>query len=167
MYQMYSSETVELARHVIRECVKRNWMLSTAESCTGGLIIGALTEISGSSTVVDRGFVTYSNQAKVDMLGVDMSSIESNGAVSHEVAESMANGALKNAKTDISVAVTGVAGPGDSENKPAGLVYIGVASKNLETTIVTKNNFSGNRNDVRHGTVRTALFMMLSVLQQD
>lgn len=164
---MYSDEVEKLAERLLASCRSKDWRISTAESCTGGLIAGALTEIAGSSDVVDRGYVTYSNEAKAEMLNVDSDIINKHGAVSSEVASAMALGALKNAGTNLSIAVTGVAGPGASENKPAGLVYIGVASTFLDKPMVTKNNFEGDRKSVREGTVKTALFMALSVSQHD
>src|ERR1700722_9361067 len=103
-------------------------MLATAESCTGGMVAAALTDIAGSSTVVERGFVTYSNRAKAQLLGIDPALIEAKGAVSKEVAEAMARGALANSATDVAVAVTGIAGPGGgSPEKPVGLVWFGLS----------------------------------------
>lgn len=102
-------------------------MLATAESCTGGLIAGAVTDVAGSSAVFERGFVTYSNTAKVEMLGVPMALIEAHGAVSEEVARAMAIGALEHSKADIAVSVTGIAGPGGSDHKPEGRVCFGLA----------------------------------------
>lgn len=139
-------------------------MIATAESCTGGLISGALTEISGSSDVVDRGFVTYTNAAKSEMLGVDGDLIKKLGAVSSEVAECMANGALKHSNAQIAIAVTGVAGPNQSENKPAGLVYFGCAGFGQDT-IVDHKNFIGDRHEVRQQTVCHALD--LAILMAD
>ncbi|MTI10071.1 CinA family protein [Curvivirga aplysinae] len=164
---MFSKEIRDLSTRLLSECRLKKWTVSTAESCTGGLIAGALTEIAGSSDVVDRGFITYSNEAKNELIGVNSDTIRHHGAVSHEVAEQMAIGAIKEAQTNLAIAVTGVAGPGASENKPAGLVYIGIAADNLESPIVTKLNFEGNRSEVRRGTVRTALFLALSVIQKD
>ena len=109
-------------------------MIATAESCTGGLIAGLLTEIAGSSDVVDRGFVTYSNEAKQDCLGVPAELIARDGAVSSTVARAMAEGALRHSRADIAVSVTGVAGPGGgSAEKPVGLVHLAVARKGCDT----------------------------------
>jgi len=109
-------------------------MVATAESCTGGLIAATLTEIAGSSTVVDRGFVTYSNEAKTDMLGVLADMINTHGAVSEPVARSMAEGALERSQADMTISVTGVAGPGGgSAEKPVGTVHFGCARKGQET----------------------------------
>lgn len=125
---MFSQELTTKAATIIERCRELGFQLATAESCTGGLIAGCLTEIAGSSDVVDRGFVTYSNQAKMDMLNVPADMIAHNGAVSEQVARAMAEGALEQARTEISVAVTGVAGPGGgSDEKPVGLVHIACA----------------------------------------
>src|SRR5277367_6169236 len=105
-------------------CRAAGLMLATAESCTGGMVAAALTDIAGSSDVVERGFVTYSNAAKAELLGIDPAVIETHGAVSREVAEAMARGALAQSATDVAVAITGVAGPdGGSVDKPVGLVW--------------------------------------------
>ena len=117
-----------LAEATLAALRARGWMVVTAESCTGGLIAGALTEIAGSSDVVDRGFVTYSNAAKIEMLGVPAEMIAAHGAVSAEVARAMAEGALVRSRAQIAVAVTGIAGPGGgSAGKPVGLVWFGCA----------------------------------------
>src|SRR6202035_4780856 len=125
--------TVELhrrARRVLDLCRKRGLRIATAESCTGGLVAGALTEIAGSSDVVDRGFVTYSNAAKEAMLGVPAATLERYGAVSAETAAAMAAGALKNSLADVTVAITGIAGPGGgSKQKPVGLVHFAAARR--------------------------------------
>ena len=131
-------------------------MIATAESCTGGLITAALTEIAGSSDVVDRGYVTYTNAAKSEMLGVDADMIMQHGAVSPEVAQSMAIGALDASNAQITIAVTGVAGPGQSESKPSGLVYFGCVNINHHC-IIEKMNFTGDRHMVRQKTVLHAL----------
>ena len=116
------------AAEVLRAMRARGWMVATAESCTGGLVAGALTEVAGSSDVVDRGFVTYSNQAKTEMLGVQAELIAGHGAVSAVVAGAMAAGALARSRAGIAVSVTGVAGPGGgSADKPVGLVWFGLA----------------------------------------
>ena len=135
-------------------------MLSTAESCTGGLIAGVLTEIAGSSDVLDRGFVTYSNAAKSDMLGVPPELLEANGAVSGPVAASMATGALLRSQAALTVAVTGVAGPGGgSESKPVGTVWFGIASHGAPI-LTERQVFLGNRAAVRLATVEHALAML-------
>jgi nicotinamide-nucleotide amidase len=118
------------AKRVLDLCRKRGLQVATAESCTGGLVAAALTEIAGSSDVVDRGFVTYSNAAKQAMLGVSEATLERFGAVSAETAEAMAAGALEHSKADLAVAITGIAGPGGgSRAKPVGLVHFAAASR--------------------------------------
>lgn len=135
-------------------------MAATAESCTGGLIAGALTEIAGSSDVVDRGFVTYSNEAKMEMLGVPAALLEAHGAVSEPVARAMAEGALARSRAGVTVAVTGVAGPGGgSAEKPVGTVWFG-ASRRGGTTVSERVVFPGNRSAVREATVRYALGLL-------
>ncbi len=132
--------------------------LATAESCTGGMIAAALTDIAGSSDVFERGFVTYSNEAKAELLQVPPSLIESDGAVSERVARAMAEGALANSRADIAVAVTGVAGPGGgSEEKPVGLVHIACAKSGASTTHVRCMFENADRKEVRFRTVTAAL----------
>jgi nicotinamide-nucleotide amidase len=118
------------AKHVLELCRARGLRVATAESCTGGLVVAALTEIAGSSDVVDCGFVTYSNEAKMAMLGVPAVTLERHGAVSAQTAQAMAAGALKNSRADIAVSITGIAGPGGgSKQKPVGLVHFAAASR--------------------------------------
>jgi len=134
-------------------------MIATAESCTGGLIAGLLTAIAGSSDVVDRGFVTYSNAAKTEMLGVPSALITTHGAVSAPVAEAMARGALQRSAATIAIAVTGIAGPGGgSADKPVGLVWFGLAHG--DTAISESVVFPGDRTAVRIATVEHALAMV-------
>jgi len=131
-------------------------ILSTAESCTGGLIAAAITEREGSSQVFDRGFVTYSNEAKMDMLGVSNDLLNQHGAVSDQCAKDMAIGAINNSQADISVSVTGIAGPdGGSDEKPVGLVYFGIASTNSAKTF--ECHFEGSRSDIRQQSVVFAI----------
>ena len=138
--------------------------VSTAESCTGGMIAAALTDIAGSSAVVDRGFVTYSNQAKQDMLGVLPATLDAHGAVSEEVAVQMAEGALANSGTDIAVSVTGIAGPGGSEFKPEGRVCFGLAAKGLPTFVETKEFGALGRDKVRAATRDHALHLIATAI---
>jgi len=141
---------------------RRGWMIATAESCTGGLIAATLTEIAGSSDVVDRGFVTYSNEAKTDLLGVPATLIAQHGAVSSEVARAMALGALARSRATVSIAVTGIAGPGGgSAEKPVGLVYIGRAQKDLAEPLVERHVFDGRRHEVRLQTVVRAIDLLI------
>ena len=145
-----------LCRLVADLALKNKWFLSTAESCTGGLIAAACTDLAGSSQWFDRGFVTYSNAAKTDMLGVDAALIEQFGAVSEQVAAAMALGAVKHSAAQVSVAVTGVAGPsGGSVEKPVGTVWIGWCVNGQTTTELCY--FDGDRAMVRALTVQRAL----------
>jgi nicotinamide-nucleotide amidase len=153
---MFDSELTALAKTVLKRFEDRGLMLTTAESCTGGLITGVLTAIAGSSSVVERGFVTYTNEAKMEMLGVSPSLFPHVGAVSSEVAREMAVGAVAHSRADIAIAVTGVAGPGQSEHKPAGLVYIGSCIRGAEP-MAHEFRFSGDRDAVRRQAVIEAL----------
>jgi nicotinamide-nucleotide amidase len=155
-----------LAEAVLTRCREKKLMVATAESCTGGFIAGALTEIAGSSDVVERGFVTYSNRAKSEMLGVPAALITSHGAVSAEVARAMAAGALTHAPVDLAVAVTGIAGPGGgSADKPVGLVHLATAQRGGETRN-EHHVFPGDRSGIRRATVERALEMLLEVAEQ-
>jgi nicotinamide-nucleotide amidase len=146
-----------LARATLARLESAGLRLATAESCTGGLIAGCLTAIPGSSAVVERGFVTYSNEAKTDMLGVPADLIGRVGAVSAEVAEAMATGALDHSRADIAVSVTGIAGPdGGTPTKPVGLVYLGVARRGGSVRH-ERHIFSGDRDGIRQAAVVRAL----------
>ncbi|TQM93505.1 CinA family protein [Roseinatronobacter monicus] len=134
--------------------------IAAAESCTGGLIMAALTDIAGSSDVVDRGFVTYSNAAKYEMLGVRQATVDQHGAVSEQVAAEMAQGALARSDAGLAMAVTGIAGPGGSEFKPEGRVCFGLASAEGTQTETVEFGAIG-RAEVRRATVAHALAMML------
>nr|WP_319948037.1 CinA family protein [uncultured Shimia sp.] len=116
------------ARTLLATCIAKGLRVTAAESCTGGMVMAALTDIAGSSAVVDRGYVTYSNQAKIEMLGVQPSTLEAVGAVSEEVAREMAQGALDHSGADLAVSVTGIAGPGGSDFKPEGRVCFAIAT---------------------------------------
>jgi len=127
---MADRETEAAATALLDLCKAKKLMVATAESCTGGLVAGALTDIAGSSAVVDRGFVTYTNAAKHQMLGVPNATIERHGAVSRETAEAMVRGALGHANADLAVSITGIAGPGGgTADKPVGLVHFAAASR--------------------------------------
>ncbi|SCA55070.1 CinA domain-containing protein [Candidatus Terasakiella magnetica] len=146
-----------LAKETLVACRRTGLMVSTAESCTGGMISAALTSVAGSSDVVECGFVTYSNTAKQAMLNIPAKKLEKHGAVSKSVAKAMAEGGREASRTDICVAVTGIAGPtGGSDEKPVGLVYIACAKKDGET-IVEKHKFEGEREQIRHQTAERAL----------
>ena len=144
------------AEALLQRCRDAKLMLATAESCTGGLIAASLTAIAGSSDVVDRGFVTYSNEAKHDLVGVDLALIAAHGAVSEPVARAMAEGAVARSRAGIAISVTGVAGPGGgSIEKPVGLVWFGCARRGGPTVTVS-HIFPGSRTDIRRATVAEA-----------
>jgi nicotinamide-nucleotide amidase len=141
----------------------KGWMLATAESCTGGLIAAACTGIAGSSDWFERGFVTYSNQAKTDLLDVDPALIEAHGAVSEVVARAMAFGAVRHSNAQVGIAVTGVAGPGGgSPDKPVGTVWFGFMADGLLTSELRR--FEGDRAAVRAATVQHALQRLIELL---
>ncbi len=149
-----------LATTVLDACRARRWLIGVAESCTGGLVAAALTDVPGSSDVVDRGFVTYSDRAKAELLGVPVPILVTHGAVSGETAAAMAQGVLAKSKVDLAVAVTGVAGPGGgSAEKPIGLVWFAVASRGHEPR-VERQNFAGGRAAVRAAATRRALELL-------
>ncbi|WJR66790.1 CinA family protein [Neorhizobium sp. CSC1952] len=163
---LFPADIEEQARRIVSDFSARGLMVATAESCTGGLIAGALTEISGSSAVVDRGFVTYTNQAKTDLLGVTEATLATHGAVSKETALQMVHGALFRSRAWAAVAVTGIAGPGGgSADKPVGLVHL--AARNRSGTILHREMRYGDigRTEVRLATVRTALQMLVEAAQ--
>ena len=156
MNSMFPLEINSKASSILKVCKQKGVTIITAESCTGGLIAGCLTEIPGSSSVIEGGFVTYSNQAKVSMLSVKLEQLDQYGAVSEEVARSMAEGALGSSKADIAVACTGVAGPGGATNtKPVGLVHLSCALRK-HPTLHKRCNFSGERSTIRLATVKAA-----------
>ncbi|MFD0979896.1 CinA family protein [Tropicimonas aquimaris] len=143
----------------------RGLVVATAESCTGGLIAGAITEIPGSSDIFDRGFVTYSNAAKRQLLGVSEQSLDTFGAVSEAVAREMAAGALIRSEADLAVSVTGIAGPGGSEQKPEGRVCFGLARKGHATVAKTVDFGALGRTAVRQYTVNHALELLIGALE--
>ncbi|MBX5227987.1 CinA family protein [Rhizobium sp. NLR9b] len=162
---LFPPDIISAAEAIIRDFTASGQMVSTAESCTGGLIAGALTEISGSSAVVDRGFVTYTNAAKVELLGVQEQTLLRFGAVSEETARQMAHGALFHSRATIAVAVTGIAGPGGgSSEKPVGLVHL--AARSRTGALIHRKMLYGDigRSAVRLETVKTALEMVHSLL---
>lgn len=155
------AEVLSLA-DVLRE---RSWKLAAAESCTGGLIAAACTSVSGSSDWFERGFVTYSNEAKTELLGVPAALIGTHGAVSREVALTMAEGALAHSHADLAVAVTGIAGPtGGSPDKPVGTVWLATATKGQPARAV-RLQLHGDRAAVRRQTVEHALQRLLGVVR--
>ncbi len=139
-------------------------MVATAESCTGGMVAAAITDVAGSSNVFDRGFVTYSNAAKTDLLGVPATLIAAHGAVSEEVARAMAEGALLRSQAAIAVATTGIAGPGGSEHKPEGMVCFALASRHRETETETILFGAIGRADVRSKSVAHAIDLLILAL---
>ncbi len=154
---MMTERLISDAAELLEFLRERQLMLATAESCTGGMIAGTLTEVAGSSDVVDRGFVTYSNEAKQDMLGIPPALIREHGAVSEPVAVAMAEGALRNSRADIAVSVTGVAGPGGgTDTKPVGLVHIACARRG-KATVHQRHVFADRgRGWIRQETVAQA-----------
>ena len=149
------------ASAVLEACRARGLKVATAESCTGGLVAGALTEIAGSSDVVDRGFVTYSDEAKQQMLGVASETLRDHGAVSRQTAEEMARGAIAHSNAHVSVAITGVAGPGGgSAEKPVGLVHFAAASRSGALTHKEMRYGDIGRGAVREQSVKQALAML-------
>ncbi|MBV9827564.1 MAG: CinA family protein [Alphaproteobacteria bacterium] len=158
---MFDAKTLALAETVLRECRSRGWHVATAESCTGGLVAAALTAIAGSSDVVDRGFVTYSNEAKMQLLGVPETTIAAHGAVSSQTAGAMATGAVERAGVELAVSITGVAGPGGgTPEKPVGLVYFGIATHAGVRT--QRQIFPGDRTGIREAALIFALQSLIA-----
>ena len=155
----------DLAGRLVKEAIAKGVIIATAESCTGGLVSGAITSVAGSSTMFDRGFVTYSNDAKAELLGVSPDLIKNYGAVSTEVAIAMAEGALNHSKATLSVAITGIAGPGGgSVEKPVGLVHFATSVKGQDTRPFEKRFGTISRDAIRHGAVHASLQALLSRL---
>jgi nicotinamide-nucleotide amidase len=154
-----------IAEVLLEVCSGKSLKLATVESCTGGLLAAYLTAVPGSSAVVERGFVTYSNDAKIENAGVEPHLIEQYGAVSAPVAEAMARGALERAPVDLTAAITGVAGPGGGTTaKPVGLVYIAVANRDGSVE-VRENHLPGDRAAVRSASVQIALEMLTAMAE--
>lgn len=163
---MFNTQQTAGATAVLQAARDKKLMLATAESCTGGLIAGCLTEIAGSSDVFDRGFITYSYDAKIVNLGVLPDTLTTHGAVSEETAHEMAKGALKHSKAQIALAVTGIAGPGGATpDKPVGLVYIGIANAKTGEVKTIKNLFAGDRAGVRGATLDKALTLLAEEIE--
>ena len=161
---IWPDDIEETARTIVADFTKKELLIATAESCTAGLIAGAITEISGSSAVFDRGFVTYSNEAKREMIGVANATLKAHGAVSRETALEMAEGAIGNSGSNISVAVTGIAGPGGgSEEKPVGLVHLAAARRGSKPIHREMRYGDIGRSGIRLATVRTALEMLIEI----
>ncbi len=148
------------------ELKKRGLKMATAESCTGGMIAKTITDLPGSSAIFERGFITYSNRSKTELLAVPPELLDKHGAVSAEVARAMATGALEHSDADIAVSCTGIAGPdGGTKDKPVGLVYIGLAGKMIKGAKSFEHSFKGDRDAVRTQTVEAALQHVLNELK--
>lgn len=161
-FELLVSEAADL----LEVCRGRKLSIATGESCTGGLIAGILTEVPGSSDVVDRAFVTYSNLAKSEMLGVPAETIEQYGAVSEPVARAMAEGVLRNSRADLAVAVTGIAGPGGgSPEKPVGLVHLAAARRNGPIVHERRVFQDDGRSAIRLATVEVAFNLLLGLIE--
>jgi len=164
-----NDESRKLAERIVTVFTSAGMMIATAESCTGGLIAGMITEVAGSSNVLDRGFVTYSNEAKIEMIGVKAATLDAHGAVSKQTASEMALGALKGSNAHYAVSVTGIAGPGGgSDEKPVGLVWMGLSSPSggIETTrLLWEPTWS--RELIRAATVHAALGALLDRLAEN
>jgi nicotinamide-nucleotide amidase len=157
---VFEPETLRLAQSVLDACRARKWRLATAESCTGGMVAGALTAVAGSSDVVERGFVAYTNKAKSELLGVPAETITAHGAVSAETTKAMAKGAIAHAPVDLAIAVTGIAGPGGATpTKPVGLVLFGLARRDGYCR-TERHMFSGDRSAVRQAALHRALELL-------
>ena len=160
---MFSEETLILSRNLGLQCQNHSIKLATAESCTGGLLSSAITACDGSSKWFERGFVTYSNEAKMSLLEVDQNLFEKFGAVSSQVAQQMAIGAIKNSNADMSISITGVAGPsGGSLEKPVGTVFFACADKN-KIIFEHKAELIGNRHEIREQAVLFSLNALLKL----
>ena len=158
---MLDDDIADAAKGLLDICIAKKLSIATAESCTAGLVAGALTEIPGSSAVVDRGFVTYSNQAKHEMLGVRNDTLTAHGAVSRQTAEAMVRGVLGHSKVDLAVSITGIAGPGGgSADKPVGLVHFAAATRDGHRLHREKRYGDIGRGPVRMRSVAEALAMI-------
>jgi nicotinamide-nucleotide amidase len=164
----FSPALLDRAAALLEACRKKGWRLATAESCTGGLVAGLLTEVAGSSDVVERGFVTYSNEAKSGLLGVPDALIAGHGAVSEGVARAMAEGALSRSNAHVAVSITGIAGPGGATaTKPVGLVHFGLAATARPTKHRERRYGDLGRGAVRLAAVEDALALLESAARGD
>ena len=163
---LFAPDILAQAQAVLVGARAKGWRVATAESCTGGLVAAVLTELAGSSEVLDRGFVTYSNTAKIDLLGVPKDVLRAHGAVSEPTARAMAAGALERAGVHLTVAITGIAGPGGgTADKPVGLVHFATAAAEGSDLIAREMRFGElGRSEVRLAAVRTALGMLIERL---
>jgi nicotinamide-nucleotide amidase len=165
---MSDGELIAQAQALLKLCRSKKLKIATAESCTGGLVAATLTEIAGSSDVVERGFVTYSNEAKQAMLGVPATTLASHGAVSAETARAMATGALAHAPVDLTVSITGIAGPGGAvAGKPVGLVHFGAASRRGQLIHRERRYGDIGRAQVRYASVIEALALLRELAERE
>jgi nicotinamide-nucleotide amidase len=165
---MFDDEITSAVNRLLDRCKAKKLSVATAESCTGGLVAAAISEISGSSAVLDRGFVTYSNEAKQQMLGVTPATIDVYGAVSTECAAEMARGALAHAQVDLAVSITGIAGPtGAVAGKPLGLVYFCAASRSGRIIAHDRKFGAIGRSEVRRASVLQALGMLRELAEKE
>jgi nicotinamide-nucleotide amidase len=168
MSAMLDDDIVAAGERLLEICRRKKLTIATAESCTGGLVAGMLTEIPGVSGMLDRGFITYSNQAKQEMLGVPAATLEAHGAVSRETAEAMAKGALADAPVDLAVSVTGVAGPdGGSDEKPVGRVHFAAASRSGQLNHVERRFGDPGRAEIRKRSVLQAIVMLHALAERE
>ncbi|MFZ5693402.1 MAG: CinA family protein [Pseudomonadota bacterium] len=165
---MVDDDIVDAAKRLLDICRRKHLTVATVESCTAGLVAGTLTEIPGTSSILDRGFVTYSNQAKQDMVGVSAATLKAHGAVSRETAEEMARGAITRAPVDLAVSVTGIAGPdGGSAQKPVGLVHFAAASRSGQLVHAEKRFGAIGRSAVRKQSVLQAFRMLHDLAERE
>lgn len=159
---------MSLEEEVVGRLISKDLKIVTAESCTGGLVAATLVNVAGSSACFDEGYITYSNEAKIRLLGVSKESVTDFGVVSHQVVKEMAEGALKKAKADVAVSVSGIAGPGGgSPTKPVGTVYVGLSLRLGEEKIKTETfhlQLKGTRDEVRRGTVEEVLKILRNAI---
>jgi len=165
---MLDDDIVEAGKKLLDICRRKELIIATAESCTGGLVAGTLTEIPGVSSMLDRGFITYSNEAKQEMLGVSAQTLEKYGAVSSQTAEEMARGALARAPVDLAVSVTGIAGPdSDDTQKPVGLVHFAAASRSGQFVHIEKKFGNPGRSEIRKRSVLQAFIMLHELAEKE
>ena len=165
---MLDDDIVAAGKKLLDICRRKELIIATAESCTGGLVAGTLTEIPGVSSMLDRGFITYSNEAKQEMLGVSAQTLEQYGAVSSQTAEEMARGALARAPVDLAVSVTGIAGPdSDDTQKPVGLVHFAAASRSGQFVHIEKKFGNPGRSEIRKRSVLQAFIMLHELAEKE
>jgi nicotinamide-nucleotide amidase len=166
MSKLFPDDLYAAAASVLDELQRHAYLVATAESCTGGLLTGLLTEVPGASGMVERGFVTYSNAAKTELLGVPADLITRHGAVSEQVARAMADGALHRTPAHIALSITGIAGPdGGSPEKPVGLVYLGTAARGEQTHVRACRFGNIGRREIRLASIRVALELMANAIK--